>query len=71
MTTKEAIQQIAEKDTLVGQLAWNAIEVDDLEQFTQYIKDQYNEGNAISLAINYGYDVIDTIIKTRSWMTTT
>lgn len=65
MTTLEAIQQIAEKDTLIGQLAWNAIEVDDLEPFTQYIKDQYNGGNGVTMSINYGFEVIDTIIKTE------
>jgi len=63
MTTLEAIQEIAEKDTLIGQVALNAIEDDNLDPFIQYIKDQYNDGNGASMAITYGYNVINTIIK--------
>jgi hypothetical protein len=65
MTTLEAIQQIAERDTLVGQAAWNSIDNDNLDSFIQYIQDQYKEGNAVTLSALYGYEVIDTIIKTE------
>jgi len=65
MTTLEAIQEIAEKDTLIGQVALNAIEDDNLEPFIQYIKDQYNDGNGASMIIKYGFEVIDTILKTE------
>jgi hypothetical protein len=65
MTTLEAIQQIAERDTLVGQAAWNSIDNDNLDSFIQYIQDQYKEGNAVTLSTLYGYEVIDTIIKTE------
>ena len=65
MTTLEAIQEIAEKDTLIGQVALNAIEDDNLDPFIQYIKDQYNDGNGASMIIKYGFEVIDTILKTE------
>jgi hypothetical protein len=65
MTTLEAIQQIAEKDTLIGQLAWKAIDNDNLEPFIQYIKDQFKIGCGSILSALYGYEVIDTIIKTE------
>ena len=65
MTTLEAIQKIAEKNTIIGGLAWDAIDSDNLEPFIQYVKDQFKEGNAVTMTINYGWEVIDTIIKTE------
>jgi len=63
MTTKEAIRSIAEHDTLIGQLAWNALEAEDYSAFTQYLVDQVNDGAGASMIVAYGYEVVDTILK--------
>lgn len=64
MTLKEAITSIGEKQGIVSVIAREALETNDYEPFTSYVKRAYN-GAAHTLAAAYGHEVIDTIIKSK------
>lgn len=64
MDIKKAIESIASGDTVMAIVARESLKSDEnYIDFTQYITDQFNQGNAATMAASYGHEVVDTIIK--------
>lgn len=64
MTIRQAVKIISKEDSLIGCMAWNVIyERASLTDFVNYFKDQVKDGNLSSMAVRYGYETINTIIK--------
>ena len=64
MNVKKAINSIAEGDSLISIVANDSLKTSEgIVQFSHMIADQYNVGCGSSMAIEHGYEVINTIIK--------
>lgn len=64
MDIKQAIGSIAKGNSIMASIAREALKTDTgILDFTRYITDQFNQGNAASMSITHGYDVIDSIVK--------
>jgi hypothetical protein len=62
MNIEEAIQSIAEGDSLISEIAKESLNsVNGMVYFSFYILDQYEDGNGASMAIDYGFTQVSVI----------